>query len=90
MRRREYPAATRPQHPGDLAHDRGRVGHERHRPEGSERHIEAGVAERQPLRVRLDERYLDPGCGRAGGCVPEHASGQVTCDRHRALPHQPA
>ena len=60
-----------------LAHQRGRVGDERHRAVGGEDHVEGGVGEGQGGRVALDERAA--GRSRAG-------TGGSACRPSRSIP----
>jgi hypothetical protein len=75
------------QEPGRLGHGPVGVG-EQERPVVGEHDVEAGVAERGPLGVGLDQREGDPRLGPQGHGVGELALGQVEADRPGAVAGQ--
>ena len=64
MRHREDPPPAGTQHPRDLPHHRGGVGHERHRAVRRAGQVEARVGERQPLGVGLHQGVTGCRCAR--------------------------
>ncbi len=88
--RGEDPAAAGPQHPGDLAHDRGAVRDERDRAKGGAGRVHARVGQRQPGRVGLHQGDRDTGGGRQRAGVPQLPGGEVQRHHLGAAGDQPA